>query len=87
MADIAETIKEMIPGCEVGQWYFTGTKAAQNDTVTFSDLRVVYGGVGFVDAGGDWSAETFTRIDATANQLKMTGVATGTVYGWVIGVR
>lgn len=85
MGDISETIKRMIPNQEVSLIYFTATKALQNDTITFGDLRVVYGAVAFVDAGGDWSADTVTVDGTTANLINLTGDSTGTVYGIVWG--
>ena len=87
MADVSETTKDMIPAQELTLLYFTATKAAQNDTITFGDLRVVYGAAGHVDAGGDWSAETITVDASTVNMINLAGAAAGTVHGIVWGVK
>lgn len=81
MGDIVETVTGIVPHLGISLIHFTGTKAAQSDTVTFSGYRVVYWAAAFVDGGSDWLADTVTRTDATVNQIILTGATTGTVYG------
>ncbi len=88
MTDLTETTYSLIPSIEkFNVVYFTATKAAQNDTITFGDHRVCYGAWGFVDAGGDWEAETVTVDASTVNMINLTGAATGTVHGFAILVK
>lgn len=84
-SDLTETTKRMIPSSELTQLYFTATKAAQNDTITFGDFRVVYGAVAFVDDGGSWAIDVVTVDDTTVNKITLTSAETGTVHGIVWG--
>jgi len=88
MADIAETAYTMLPSSDrVNLIFFTGTKAAQNDTVTFSDYRIIYGAVVFVDDASTWEIDVVSRVDATENQITLTGADTGTVWGIAWGIK
>lgn len=65
--------------------YFDADKAAQNDTVTFSDYSTVKFAAAFVEpSSGNWVEESVERVDGTSNQIKLTASTTGTVHGWVI---
>ena len=67
--------------------YVTGSKAAQNDTITVSNFSVIYDSHGVVEpTSGDSATETVTVDDSTKNMINLTGAATGTFHGYVIGV-
>lgn len=89
MADVAETVDVLLPSIEkFSLLYFTATKAAQNDTITFSDYRKVYWAASNVEpASGDWSADTVTIDDSTINMINLTGSTIGTVHGIALLVK
>lgn len=62
--------------------YATAAKAAQNDTVTITNVSEILVAQVMVDDGSttDWPVDTFTREDATKNLLNLTGATTGTVH-------
>jgi len=87
MGDLTETVKPIVPSLDQTLIHFTATKVAQNDTITFGDYRLVVWAAAFVDAGSDWLADTVTRTDGTANQIKLTGASTGSIYGIALVTR
>lgn len=85
MTDLTETVTEVVPALGKKMIYFTATKAAQNDTITFSDYTTVRWAAAMVnDGSNDWSADTVTVDASTANMINLTGATTGTIYGVAI---
>ena len=86
MTNVTATEYSISPSTGYGFAYVTGAKAAQNDTLTCSGFRRVYAAAGVVEpSSGDSAAETVTVDDTTQNMLNLTGAATGTFHGWIIG--
>ena len=88
MGDIAETVTNIVPGLGASIIYFTATKAAQNDTITFADYRQVL----FADADvfystNDGVKDTVTVDYTTINMINLTGSTTGTIKGFAVVVR
>ena len=74
MADLTETVTEIVPGIGVKTIFFTATKAAQNDTITFSSYVTVYGMS--IKVGNN--VETWTQA---TNVITLTSANTGAITG------
>jgi len=84
-ADIAETITEISPNCGMTLAYFTGTKASTTDYVTFGDFRqILYAAAISGTTGTNGADDPVTAI--TTNVVTFSA-GTGTIKGFVIGVR
>ena len=61
------------------QVYFSAAKAAQNDTITLTNVNEVLVAQVVVDTGTAKTIDTFTITDAT-NLITLTGSETGTAH-------
>lgn len=61
------------------QVYFSAAKAAQNDTITVTNVKEVLVAQVVIDAGATKAIDTFTITDAS-NLITLTGVTTGTAH-------
>ncbi len=61
------------------QVYFSAAKAAQNDTITVTNVNEVLCAQVVVDTGSGKAIDTFTITDAT-NLITLTGSDTGTAH-------
>ena len=78
VADLTETIVEIVPHLGIELLYFTATKATQNDTVTFATKRLVYP---LAITVGDGGIETWT---SSTNVVTLTSATTGAIRGLVV---
>lgn len=60
--------------------YLTASKAAQNDTVTITNINAILSAQVIVTDGTDKSVDTFTSTDAAPTVLTLTGAVTGNVH-------
>lgn len=78
--------KQIVVSPHLGKYlvYVEGTKAAQNDTLTVSELSTV--DVAFLYVGT--TVETYTiGTGSNANKITLTSTTTGTVKGIVLGSK
>jgi len=61
------------------QVYFSAAKAAQNDTITVTNVKEVLVAQVVIDSGTTKAIDTFTITDAT-NLITLSGVTTGTAH-------
>lgn len=89
MTDVAETVSVVTPSQEVTLIYFTATKAAQNDTITFSDYRkVMWCHVhNWASASDSIGTEDATIDKDTVNMINLPSATTGTIRGVAIVIR
>lgn len=89
MADVTETVLVVTPSSEATLIYFTATKAAQNDTITFSDYRkVLWCHVHTWASASDSIGTEDATIDVnTVNMINLPSATTGTVRGLAIVYR
>lgn len=67
--------------------YVTGTKAAQNDTLTVTDFRKIFCASGHVEpASGDSTPADVDIDDTTKNMMNLTASAVGTVHLTIVGI-
>ena len=80
MADVTETVTEIVPHMGVTAIYFTGTKAGATDYVTFSGYRsVLYcaGQTGGVD----------DPVTAISTNVVTFSTGTGTLKGFALVIK
>jgi len=80
MADVVETITEVVPHMGVTMIYFTGTKVGATDSITFGDFRTVL----CVAAQTGGVDDPVTAI--TTNTVTFS-VGTGTINGMALVIR
>jgi hypothetical protein len=84
-ADVTETITEIVPHQGMTMAYFTGTKAAATDYVTFGDFRQIYYAAAVTGAVGSAGADD--PVTAITTNVVTFSVGTGAIRGFVLGVR
>jgi len=81
-SDLTESVIECVPHMGVSLIYFSATKTAQNDTITFGSYRKVLWAAAHVQNGSsDAVADTVTVDYTTANLINLTGATTGAIKG------
>ena len=84
MTNVNATPIDIVPGENKNFVYFTGAKAAQNDTITLTGVTICGPCQVMVDDGTDWVVDTFTVDQTTTNMINLTGATAGTVYGFAV---
>ena len=88
MADITETVTGIVPHLGISLIYFTATKAAQNDTITFSGYRqVLWAAAHVFNGSSDGVVDTVTVDSTSVNLINLTGATTGTIKGVAVVIE
>jgi len=73
--------KSAVPGQEANFVYFSGAKAAQNDTITLTGVtEILWANTMIEPSSGDRVMDTTTRDDTTINMINLTGATAGTAH-------